>query len=348
MKTITFICETITPMFLSGADGQTPELRPPSIKGALRFWWRAMNGGDWKTLKKREDEIFGSTEKKSKLLIATKHKPFKTSDEDLEGRKIEVDGKDFKIDILGYLLYGIYDNKTKTNNRHYIKTNEKFTVELSTNLSDELIKQVIASFFCVSYFGGIGAKSRNGFGRFYVESFEIDKVKQEIPTLRELFAKCFKKPETSFTTFSEKSLMFETINKEYGDYKTVLGSLGEIYRTVKLGLEAKHIYNKRQFIASPIVIEGEGQQSLLDRHSKPYFLSVIKSNGNKYQGVILFLPYEYCAEIEISSFQSNNTFSDKSISDLQAEFISVTDEFNTALKTDYPDILDQFKPTDIL
>ncbi|MBK9462163.1 MAG: type III-B CRISPR module RAMP protein Cmr1 [Sphingobacteriales bacterium] len=44
MHTITFTCETITPMFLSGANQDVPELRPPSIKGALRFWWRAMNG----------------------------------------------------------------------------------------------------------------------------------------------------------------------------------------------------------------------------------------------------------------------------------------------------------------
>jgi len=31
-------------MFLAGADGVTPELRAPSIKGAMRFWWRACNG----------------------------------------------------------------------------------------------------------------------------------------------------------------------------------------------------------------------------------------------------------------------------------------------------------------
>lgn len=31
-------------MFLAGADGKTPELRAASIKGALRFWWRAVNG----------------------------------------------------------------------------------------------------------------------------------------------------------------------------------------------------------------------------------------------------------------------------------------------------------------
>lgn len=44
METITFHCKVITPMFLAGADGRTPELRPPSIKGAMRFWWRAVNG----------------------------------------------------------------------------------------------------------------------------------------------------------------------------------------------------------------------------------------------------------------------------------------------------------------
>ena len=42
--TVTFECETITPMFLRGADGRTPELRAPSIKGAMRYWWRAING----------------------------------------------------------------------------------------------------------------------------------------------------------------------------------------------------------------------------------------------------------------------------------------------------------------
>lgn len=36
-KKIIFECEVVTPMFLAGADGKTPELRAPSIKGAIRF-----------------------------------------------------------------------------------------------------------------------------------------------------------------------------------------------------------------------------------------------------------------------------------------------------------------------
>ena len=34
-----------TPAFLGGADTQAESLRPPSIKGALRFWWRAQAWG---------------------------------------------------------------------------------------------------------------------------------------------------------------------------------------------------------------------------------------------------------------------------------------------------------------
>ncbi|GAB4407644.1 MAG: hypothetical protein OHK0053_34270 [Microscillaceae bacterium] len=78
MKNIIFTCETITPMFLSGADGQIPELRPPSIKGALRFWWRAMNGHlDLKTLKEQESLIFGGTDGesggRSKVIVRVKN-----------------------------------------------------------------------------------------------------------------------------------------------------------------------------------------------------------------------------------------------------------------------------------
>ena len=73
METIKFECEVITPMFLGGADGKGAELRAPSIKGALRFWWRAMNGHlPLKELHEREAEIFGGSGDKqgrSKVIV---------------------------------------------------------------------------------------------------------------------------------------------------------------------------------------------------------------------------------------------------------------------------------------
>ncbi|SHO81241.1 CRISPR-associated RAMP Cmr1 [hydrothermal vent metagenome] len=44
MEKIVFECETITPIFMYGADATIPELRPASIKGVMRFWWRAIHG----------------------------------------------------------------------------------------------------------------------------------------------------------------------------------------------------------------------------------------------------------------------------------------------------------------
>ncbi len=62
----------VTPMFLGGADQQAEDIRPSSVKGMLRFWWRALNWSrlrgvagatDTSALSKLHDEearLFGS------------------------------------------------------------------------------------------------------------------------------------------------------------------------------------------------------------------------------------------------------------------------------------------------
>src|SRR3989338_1745793 len=65
MKKIIFEIETITPMFLAGANQGTAELRAASIKGLLRFWWRALQAEpDLQRLCERESEIFGCSNEK--------------------------------------------------------------------------------------------------------------------------------------------------------------------------------------------------------------------------------------------------------------------------------------------
>ena len=67
---ITLSFRTLTPMFLAGADGKNPELRIPSVKGVLRYWWRALNGHlQLSTVQKREGLIFGSQEYQSPLFM---------------------------------------------------------------------------------------------------------------------------------------------------------------------------------------------------------------------------------------------------------------------------------------
>ncbi len=72
MQTLTFTCKVVTPLFLGGANGDVPELRAPSIKGGMRYWWRAMHANlPMAEMRKREARIFGgaSPGQRSKVLI---------------------------------------------------------------------------------------------------------------------------------------------------------------------------------------------------------------------------------------------------------------------------------------
>ncbi|BBB92060.1 MAG TPA: type III-B CRISPR module RAMP protein Cmr1 [Methylomusa anaerophila] len=60
MQRILINCNVLTPMFITGVDGRTPELRPASLKGVLRFWWRAVQlEEETKELCQRESSLFG-------------------------------------------------------------------------------------------------------------------------------------------------------------------------------------------------------------------------------------------------------------------------------------------------
>lgn len=61
MTELVFECKSITPIYMTGAS-QNLELRAPSIKGLMRFWWRALQGEEnIKTLREKETKIFGGT-----------------------------------------------------------------------------------------------------------------------------------------------------------------------------------------------------------------------------------------------------------------------------------------------
>ena len=151
MDKLIFECETITPMFISGADGKTPELRPPSIKAALRFWWRAMNGHlTLSKLREQESKIFGGSgekEGKSKFNIKcfinekTIKNDFKSTIWNTKNNRIKNE-----FEGLGYLFYSVMMQSKS----YYERL--KFNVELSSFDKEILIK--IANLFIIFSFLG--------------------------------------------------------------------------------------------------------------------------------------------------------------------------------------------------
>ncbi|MFM9947498.1 MAG: type III-B CRISPR module RAMP protein Cmr1 [Saprospiraceae bacterium] len=143
MTILTFTCETITPMFLAGADGVTPELRAPSIKGALRFWWRALNGHlSLDDLRKKEGELFGGAGDKaanrSQLIIQV---PFE---------KVSVDAQSPLVPHKGMF-------------QKAISTRETFEVRLM--FRDGALKDKFRALFVLTcLLGGFGKRVRRGMG----------------------------------------------------------------------------------------------------------------------------------------------------------------------------------------
>lgn len=72
MGYIRFPLMTVSPTFIAGADQNQPEIRTQSIRGQLRFWYRAYLGAletDTQAIYQRESAIFGNTEQASAVSI---------------------------------------------------------------------------------------------------------------------------------------------------------------------------------------------------------------------------------------------------------------------------------------
>lgn len=285
MNTITFNCETITPMFLAGADGKTPELRPPSIKAAMRFWWRAMNGHlPLADLKKKESEIFGGSgenEGRSKFSIRVKHN-INASNQNISGNFVAKNpdwysfskslNKPIKVNPIEYLGYGPYNFKDKW--QKHLPSNSSFEVSLII-YNDDLQKDIEKSFRLLASFGALGSKSRNGFGKFKI----LDEKYLGFEQL-----KTNTKP-SSYSHISNDIKVFK-LEGYFDTWEKTIAKLGEIYRYAKVETDGeKHKYDNRKFIAAPV------KKDVFLRKTKPYFFNVWKEENKKYSGFIIYLPY---------------------------------------------------------
>lgn len=148
MRPSTLELEITTPCFLSGSDQTRPEWRAASIRGQLRWWFRAVAGGvhgnDLDPTRRAEEAVFGSTERKSSLAVRVLDHPgfweaglkwpldqpwMQLTAADLakawgaEGDQATIqrlrlskgNGDEFPTDPLQYLAYGCIEHRSKKN-----------------------------------------------------------------------------------------------------------------------------------------------------------------------------------------------------------------------------------------
>jgi len=320
MKTIEFECETITPMFLAGSDGKTPEIRPPSIKGAIRFWWRAMNARlPINELRKREAEIFGGSgenEGRSMVIIRIKADKKLKINTDLKSSsnlafrynkdKHSLFGKDAGI---GYLLYSTMHRDGKS----YFQDSQSFVVEIKSN-SFAALNHAIASFWSLVYLGGIGTRARRGAGNITVTKIkDYDNILKElkidflakgkdsssvsdwlISNFRTASQIVNERKETNFVSeFSNLSISRFIISKNgFSDWKEALNDIGgrfQSFRTINKG----DVFGTAVFGLPRKHIKVTGREDI-KRRSSPLIIRLLKVESKYYWMALrmagLFLP----------------------------------------------------------
>jgi CRISPR-associated protein Cmr1 len=160
----------ITPMYGGGVKPGTYDsdflIRPTSVRGQLRFWWRATRGAKFNTpeeLHKEESKIWGSTEIPSSTIV-------KVNSQHWEHRRLCVENYGFERN--GPEVYVLFPAAADTNQHDLVKEGLSFALEVS--FESLYKKDVECAIWAWANFGGIGARTRRGCGALYCHDLALE------------------------------------------------------------------------------------------------------------------------------------------------------------------------------
>lgn len=163
---LTLSLKLLTPMFGGGYEaGEVDEeclVRAASVRGQLRFWWRALYGGGYSSPKlfEAEEALWGSSEKPGKISLTVQ-----VSKEGQTKSYSEII-TDSNRSSLKYLLFPFQENKKE--NKPEAKGREEVEFTLRVVFPQDKQCQVENTLKAWLAFGGIGARTRRGCGALTV------------------------------------------------------------------------------------------------------------------------------------------------------------------------------------
>ncbi|CAH1388337.1 type III-B CRISPR module RAMP protein Cmr1 [Candidatus Nitrotoga sp. M5] len=302
--TLTAEFKIVTPMFIGGAD-QSPSdgIRPPSVKGALRFWWRVLNW--WKFYKGTEPSI--PTEMRQVDALKALHE----EEVRLFGGSAEQGGQGvFLLEIAkqpitnstitdwptnntgaGYMAYGILASNggeagIPQPHRKGIQEAQNFIMRLRfrPKISQEDQNSILATLNAWNLFGGLGSRSRRGMG-------SVTRVDPQgnLPTRQEyeqqvnlMIASMTSAPLPPYTAMSSESHFH--ILSECNNARSVLNLAGQMYKDFRGQGSQLSIRDKIPF-GLPLQRVDEK-----NRRSSPLLFHVHALANNKFVATVLFLP----------------------------------------------------------
>lgn len=183
-----------TPAFLAGASQQKEDcdLRPATLRGLLRWWWRTMHAAhlDRKTLRQLEAAVWGDagsgSGSGSPVRIAVDFVRGDDTDQYSKGDpQFQTLRKPPQKHTQGlfYASYGMDDDRDKPR-RWYRPAGCVWSTTLTarsgkfrdvTLAANEVLGQANAALWLLTKYGGVGSRSRKGFGSF--DDIEVDGIR---------------------------------------------------------------------------------------------------------------------------------------------------------------------------
>lgn len=186
MPPIKFECQVLTPLFLGGADARlNPELRAPSIRGAMRYWYRALLGGstiikerdELQALKANEARVFGTTEHSSAVTVRVTYDTEPVCASFQKDRAIRTPDGGFLPTGKDYLLWSMAATR-QLPDREYIKQDTKFVITLGARQDVSALNAATAAFWLLANLGALGARANRGAGS--IQAQRVDSQGDEI------------------------------------------------------------------------------------------------------------------------------------------------------------------------
>ena len=191
----------VTPLFCAGSDPDRPELRVPSFKGVLRYWWRALAwsrcGADLETIRQQEDALFGSAgggqarvsmrlaldlasdhQQRDLRVRQSRHGSDSSPQRVLKDEVLKVLGQGVVGDGARYLGYGVmkaFGSQKGQVTRSCFQAPFNFTVLMrGRKLNETMVTSLKDALIALGTIGGMGAKSRKGYGSLVIQSLRVD------------------------------------------------------------------------------------------------------------------------------------------------------------------------------
>ncbi|KUK00284.1 MAG: Uncharacterized protein XD43_0031 [Thermococcales archaeon 44_46] len=330
-----FELEAITPIFMRGANQNRAEIRAPSIKGVMRWWFRALAGNyfgsDIVGLRKAEEYVFGSTNQRNRVEV---HVDCNQKPRDIivkfKGNRPIFD-KYSHIHELPYIWFSLKILASKGQIKRYYPAGTKFTIKLRSP-DHKSFKIALATFWTLVTLGNIGSRNRRGAGSFKFTGGDLDILKDlslkwtyaTINDLRESILKAIDiirlelgvqprgnlKPQP-YPILNEKTSFIGLLDTKAQDPIQALREFQNKYKTFR----QKSVSKKDRIIFGlPINLRGKdiqeisGLQSKLknSRRASPMILGVTSVGGKTHIRVVKFKTNPYHPDMELNRFSDWN------------------------------------------